>query len=236
MNEVLGKAASRSPADPDLHSGRPAAGEDPVKREQILDGAACVFTRLGFDAASMNDITREAGVSKGTLYVYFKNKEDLFLAMIERQKLRIFGRLQAILEREAPVNETLHDFGVLFATHLLSDRTIRAMRVIVGVLDRMPHLGSTFMATGPKSGPAMLGEYLKRQMEQGNLKDIDDPMQTGRQFGDLCLAGLFRPRLFGELTEAPSEERIERNVADAIRLFMNTYGAAPRSVGKIAFP
>ena len=54
--------------------GRPAAGQDPVKRKQIIEGARRVFITVGFDAASMNDITREAGVSKGTIYVYFNNK------------------------------------------------------------------------------------------------------------------------------------------------------------------
>ena len=49
---------------------RLAAGQDPIKRRQILEGAQLVFMRMGFDAASMNDITREAGVSKGTIYVY----------------------------------------------------------------------------------------------------------------------------------------------------------------------
>ncbi len=57
--------------EPDLEGGRTrlAAGQDPIKRQQILEGAQNVFLRMGFDAASMNDITREAGVSKGTIYV-----------------------------------------------------------------------------------------------------------------------------------------------------------------------
>ena len=66
--------------------GRFAAGADPVKRGQILDGAKRVFMKLGYDAASMNDVTREAGVSKGTIYVYFQSKEDLFGALVEREK------------------------------------------------------------------------------------------------------------------------------------------------------
>src|SRR5690349_16872873 len=61
----------------ELVRGRPAAGQDPAKREQILEGARRVFIEMGFDAASMNDITRAAGVSKGTIYVYFANKEEL---------------------------------------------------------------------------------------------------------------------------------------------------------------
>jgi len=225
MNEVLGKTDAAIMPQADTPAGRPAAGEDPVKREQILDGALRVFMQVGFDAASMNDITREAGVSKGTLYVYFKNKEDLFFAMIERQKLRIFGQLQEILEKNLPVTETLHDFGVLFATHLLSDKTIRGMRTVIGVIDRMPGLAAQFMVAGPNSGPVMLAKYLQRQAEQGKLKDIDDAMMIGRQFGDLCLAGLFRLRLFGEMKEAPTAEQIERNVASAVKVFLNTYGA-----------
>ena len=224
MNEVIGKADVVTAPQPEPQAGRPAAGGDPVKREQILDGAMCVFMQMGFDAASMNDITRESGVSKGTLYVYFKNKEDLFAAMIERQKLRIFGQLQEILERNLPVAETLHEFGVLFATHLLSDKTIRGMRIVIAVIDRMPELAKVFMVSGPNSGPAMLANYLQRQLDAGLLRDVDDPMMVGRQFGDLCLAGLFRPRLFGEMKEPPSAEMIERNVASAIKVFLNTYG------------
>ncbi len=79
---------------------RPAAGEDPAMREQILDGAQQVFMQIGYDAASMNDITRAAGVSKGTLYVYFENKEDLFAAIIDRQKCRIMCMLRQILESD----------------------------------------------------------------------------------------------------------------------------------------
>lgn len=226
MAEVIGKTADVTLTQPEPVGGRPAAGEDPVKREQILDGALCVFMQMGFDAASMNDITREAGVSKGTLYVYFKNKEDLFAAIIERQKMKIFGQLQEILERGMPVAETLHDFGVLFTTHLLSEKTIRGMRMVIGVIDRMPGLGNQFMVAGPNSGPVMLARYLERQAATGRLKDVDDPMRVGRQFGDLCLAGLFRLRLFGEMKEAPTAEQVESNVTSAVKVFLNTYGAA----------
>jgi AcrR family transcriptional regulator len=225
MNEVIGKTDAVTLPQPDAPAGRPAAGEDPVKREQILDGALNVFMQMGFDAASMNDITREAGVSKGTLYVYFKNKEDLFAAIIERQKLRVFGQLQEILEKDMPLAETLHDYGVLFATHLLSDKTIRGMRMVIGVIDRMPQLATSFLSIGPNSAPVVMASYLKRQAELGNLRNVEDPLHVGRQFADLCLAGLFRLRLFCEMRQAPSAEEIERNVASAVRVFLNTYGA-----------
>src|ERR1700692_2804824 len=62
-----------------------AADEDSAKRRQIIEGARAVFLAQGFDAASMNDIARAAGVSKGTLYVYFKHKEQLFEAIVEQE-------------------------------------------------------------------------------------------------------------------------------------------------------
>ena len=57
--------------------------EDNSKRRQILDGARKVFMDLGFDGASMGGIARSAGVSKGTLYVYFADKCRLFEAIVE---------------------------------------------------------------------------------------------------------------------------------------------------------
>src|SRR5438477_7157237 len=92
-------------------SGRPAAGQDPVKRQQILDGAKRCFLDLGFEAASMNDITAEAGVSKGTLYVYFANKEDLFGALIDRERAAMLMSAQQLLEHSATTREALTAYG-----------------------------------------------------------------------------------------------------------------------------
>src|SRR5712675_814610 len=58
------------------------ADEDSAKRRQIVEGARQVFLAQGFDAASMGEIARVAGVSKGTLYVYFEDKEQLFDAIV----------------------------------------------------------------------------------------------------------------------------------------------------------
>ncbi len=50
-----------------------------------MDGARSVFLAAGFDGASMNDIARSAGVSKGTLYAYFNSKDELFEAIIRAE-------------------------------------------------------------------------------------------------------------------------------------------------------
>src|SRR6478735_3824763 len=110
--------------------GRWAAGEDPAKRKQILDGARRAFMKYGFDAASMNDITREAGVSKGTLYVYFANKEELFAAMIESERAAFIASMRTALAEHDDVEAGLHDFGISFISHMTEEKVINAMRTV----------------------------------------------------------------------------------------------------------
>lgn len=153
--------------------GRHAAGEDPVKRERILDGAKRVFMRSSFDAASMNDITREAGVSKGTLYVYFENKEDLFTALIARERNIIVNSVKQSLNGNEPIEEALHAFGVKLVTSITSDYTIRAMRTVLGVIDRMPRLAQRFFTATPENGYTVLKAYLDQQVSAGMLS-IED--------------------------------------------------------------
>src|SRR5215510_14134127 len=96
---------SRSPRGEDRRGGRPAAGTDPQKRRQILEGAGRVFSTLGFDAASMNDVAREAQVSKATLYVYFQDKEHLFTAICAEHRDRNIAEKIALLDVNQPVVE-----------------------------------------------------------------------------------------------------------------------------------
>src|SRR5882762_2403164 len=84
--------------------------EDSSKRRQILDGARKVFMDLGFDGASMGEIARAAGVSKGTLYVYFADKSRLFEAIVEREMLDQ-QKVAFNFDPERDVATTLRDFG-----------------------------------------------------------------------------------------------------------------------------
>src|ERR1700755_3322071 len=86
------------------------ADEDSSKRRQILDGARKLFLDLGFDGASMGEIARAAGVSKGTLYVYFADKNRLFEAIVEEESLAQ-GKLAFNFDPERAVAPTLHEFG-----------------------------------------------------------------------------------------------------------------------------
>eukprot|EP01032_Pedospumella_encystans_P027055 gene27055-30587_t len=114
MSKQTQEIAMTPPSYPVAGVGRFAAGSDPVKRGQILDGAHRVFMKMGYDAASMNDVTREAGVSKGTIYVYFQSKEELFAALIERAKGLFTESVRELLSRHPDPEEGLRLFAHAF--------------------------------------------------------------------------------------------------------------------------
>src|SRR5512135_3642128 len=58
------------------------------RQQQILDAAAAVIIRLGYDKTTMSDIAEEAGTSRGTVYLYFNGKEELFEALLYREYLQ----------------------------------------------------------------------------------------------------------------------------------------------------
>ncbi len=210
--------------DPARRVGRLGAGQDPAKRKQIIDGARRVFISMGFDAASMNDITREAGVSKGTIYVYFANKEELFEALIEDERNVIFANLFEALERGDPIRDTLIHYGTALARKITSPTVLRAQRTVIGICERMPELGKRFYERGPKRGHEKLAIYLKKAVDAG-LLDIGDVHLAAYQLADLCMAGLFRQYLFGFRIEPLEDREIARVVTSGVDMFLNAYTA-----------
>lgn len=101
-----------------------------TRREQILDVAQDVFLEEGFANASMSVIAARVGGSKATLYAYFRSKEALFSAYVERRCLWQDDLFAAPLGDEAP-DETLRRIGRAYLARVLSDFNLRNFRLIV---------------------------------------------------------------------------------------------------------
>lgn len=217
-------AKAKTPPAPAEPTGRRhAAGADPDKRGQILDGAIPVFSEKGFDAASMNDICRSAGVSKGTLYVYFENKEDLFDAVVARERERLFVGIEKLLEGDLTLSEKLCRYGSRLAEIVCSEKVIRVQRTIIGTAERMPERGARFYEAGAQRAHEGLRLIFEEEIAAGRLV-IDDMPLAVHQFAELIAAGLWRPRLFGKARTVPTTAEIDRTVTGAVRMFLAVYG------------
>lgn len=214
-------------AEVDKRKGaRRAAGQDPVKRAQILAGAKRCFMSMGFEATSMNEITAEAGVSKGTIYVYFEDKQALFRALIESEKSATMEALRLELRAAKTIEEALRRFGMLLTTRLTCDDVIKAQRMVLGVIDRIPEAAQVFYGNETMSGPTILRDFLDEKVAAGELT-IADTHLAARQFVDLSMASLFKRRLFGNMPKAPTKAEITRVVDAAVAMFIDHYRPRP---------
>src|SRR3984885_6453750 len=118
----------------------PNAADDSAKRRQIVQGAREIFLARGFDAASMSDIARSAGVSKGTLYVYFENKEQLFQAIVHEECLVHAERAFDLDPDNHDVEALLTRVGSAFLGFLCSPEKASALRTVIAIADRMPEI------------------------------------------------------------------------------------------------
>jgi AcrR family transcriptional regulator len=208
---------------------QPAAppDDDSAKRRQIIEGARAVFLSHGFDAASMNDIARAAGVSKGTLYVYFKHKEQLFEAIVEQECEAQAEGIFDLDPADHDVEPVLTKLGFAYIRFLCRPEKASAIRIVIAIAERMPELGRKFYERGPAKGIAKLAAYIAAQVEAGVLV-VEDCEVAAAQFMEACQAMLFKSMVFNFVRE-PSQEQIERVVPIAVKVFLAAY-RAPRGL------
>ena len=192
------------------------ADEGSAKRRQIIDGACKVFVDLGFDGASMGDIARAAGVSKGTLYFYFADKCRLFEAIVEEAVER--RRFSFYFDPTRDLKTTLRKFGEAYIGTLCRPGGASAARMVFAIAERMPEVGRRYYELAVQKTHNCLAEYLDARVKDRELA-INDCQLAAAQFMLLCQASLFLPFIY-QVAPAPPQERITRVVDDAVRTFL----------------
>jgi AcrR family transcriptional regulator len=194
-----------------------------AKRQQILDGAKQCFLAQGFDGASMNDIVKAAGVSKGTVYAYFPSKEKLFEALIFRDRRNQAEQIVVIDDDSLPIEVVLGQLARRLGNLNNNSETIAYLRLVIAAADKFPDIGRAFYEAGPAYGIAKIADYMQRKMNDGTLVKADARL-AAMQFVELVQCGLIKPRLFA--SEAMSGNYSQDVVAEAgIALFLRGMAA-----------
>jgi len=193
-----------------------------ARREAILDVASDVFLEEGYANASMSTIAARLGGSKGTLYNYFKNKEQLFAGYVVRHCAWQRDAMFEISSEIDDIRAALTKVGRSYLSIVLSDFSMANLRVIVAEAQRTPEIGQAFYEAGPRSGSQLLGAILKRAADSGQLK-MDDPVRAAHQFIALCQNRMLKARLCNAMA-APTPDEIDREVLPAVEMFLAAYG------------
>jgi TetR/AcrR family transcriptional repressor of mexJK operon len=190
------------------------------KRQQIIDGARDVFMAKGFAAASMEQIAKAAGVSKGTLYNYFENKEMLYVALIQGECCKSEHHELPAHFSDTPPEQVLEQIGQQWLISLLDPQQRALFRTVLAEALHFPQLGQTIEQNGPAIAHRNLARYLDHLNITG-LLSIDDTALAAEQFFALCDAGIVRKM---QLSVAePTQEIITRHTQQAVKLFLTGY-------------
>ena len=194
-------------------SARPAFLEE--RRGAILDAALRVWARRGFDGTSVAEVAREAGLTKGTLYLYFPSKQALLEATLRRHSLR--PDVEAGLERlrGQPLANVVR--GLVALTW----RGLEARREIVGVLlselPNHPAEARRFFEHVVLPVNRLLADYLAGALPPERLAKLD-PIVAGRSLVSMVVALFITQVVLGGRELLPVDE--ERALATITELFL----------------
>ncbi|MCP3101511.1 TetR/AcrR family transcriptional regulator [Myxococcus sp. K15C18031901] len=196
----------------------------PAKRAQILGGASQVFSELGYERASVDQIAARAGVSKATVYNHFEDKKALFLACFSEGITAMEDQLNALLDTPTGnLERDLQQIGEALLRLILSPVLVKRYLVFAAQADQFPELGEELFEQGVWSGYQRMARYLERASAAGDLR-FDDSLEAAIDFCSLC-TGDFSIRVELAMREGLEEARLQARVSRAVRVFLKCYRA-----------
>lgn len=199
-----------------------------AKRLSILEAAAEVFCVKGFAGSSVDEISAAACVSRQTIYNHYRDKETLFVAVVDdvmtRANAMLFTVLSAFPNRLDNPEDDLTAFLVQLNRNCICNHDGKFLRKLVqSEGERYPHLFQSWRQQGPNTLPNALAALLAKLNHSGVLQ-IDDFDVAARQFIALGNADLQTLTLLGE---TPTDAQLETAARNAVRTFLRAYGAQP---------
>ena len=193
----------------------------PSKREAILEAAARVFFELGYADASMDEIAREAGVSKQTVYSHFGAKDALFGAFIRDNCDRLLEPISAPEIRDKGPGAALAGIARRYLDLILAPHAMALFRTILAESGRFPELAETFYRSGPLVAIDNLADYLAELDGEGVLR-VGDPRLAARLFFGMLREDFYFRLLLG-YSDQPEKNEVERTVRQAVDVFLAAY-------------
>lgn len=194
---------------------------------EILDAALACFAERGFAATRLEDVAQRAGVTKGTLYLYFPNKEELFKAVVRQELLPNIARLEAVVgEATDPAPQLLAQ--VIRSWAAVVPSPVSAIpKIMIAEAGNFPDLARFYQAEVVARGMALFRHVLSAGMARGEFREIDIESAIRCVVAPLIVAMLWR-HSFGrhEQAELDSDALCETH----LRLLLDGLTIRPAAV------
>ena len=155
-----------------------------ARPSEILDAAVAVFAEKGFAAARMEDIARKAGVTKGTIYLYFQGKEDVFKTLVRESIGQTIAANTASAEQfEGPSSELIRLVLTAISSVLLNSDRIVLPKIIISEAGNFPELARFYREEIVDRGLGLLSRIVERGIARGEFRAL-----RGDHVARLCMA------------------------------------------------
>jgi AcrR family transcriptional regulator len=181
---------------------------------QIIEAALQVFGERGLANARLQDIAAKAGVSKGTIYLYFPNKEELFREMIRRTAIAAIERAEQANTLGTPTSQLLA-FMKGYWAFVRSPVFITIYRLVLGELHQFPDLAKFYAIEVVARGQKLLSGIIQKGIDAGEFREMD-PMIAARMLVALTVMnGIWRDEHTGvPLLAHKSDDEVFRELAE----------------------
>ncbi len=144
--------------------------EPAARRQAILDAALHVFAERGFEAARLDDVAARAGVAKGTLYLYFRDKEALFEELVRGAVSPIIEAVsKAASAPDVPASAILETFFALFQKEVLGTKRKLLLRLIIAEGPRFPRVAEFYHREVVTRGIGLMRGVAERAVRRGEF-------------------------------------------------------------------
>jgi Transcriptional regulator len=164
-----------------------------ARPQEIVEAALAVFSERGFAAARLDDVAARAGVSKGTLYLYFPNKEELFKAVVRAAIVPNIEMAERLLAESRDSSfAILEKLLAIMATRILRTKAGAIPKLIIAEAGNFPDLARFYYDEVIRRAFALLSAVLARGVESGEFRPLDIDSTVRLIVAPMLMSALWR--------------------------------------------
>jgi AcrR family transcriptional regulator len=162
---------SAAPARARAGEGEARGARKGERREAILAAALDEFSAQGFAAARLDDVAKRAGVAKGTIYLYFRDKEALFQELVRSLLTPVVGSVEALRDADIPMHVLADRMVDLFVNEIFGTRRRDVIRLMITEGRRFPKLAEFYHREVLSRVMGAMRALLARAAARGEVPD-----------------------------------------------------------------
>jgi AcrR family transcriptional regulator len=147
-----------------------------ARPQELLDAALELFAQKGFAATRSEEVAARAGVSKGTLYLYYPSKEELLKAVIQQRLSSEIAAVAAEVERhDGSASEVLQEMLTAWWIGVLQSPSSAVFKLVITEVLNFPELAQFYVDEVVEPGKRLVGKVIERGIRRGEFRKVDVP-------------------------------------------------------------